>query len=345
MEKQVKVLVEQCLSALDALPTELKAASAAIAEIKVKYLGKSGSLTALLRSMRDLPADERPAFGALVNDAQDRLKAAIDGAEAVLDAKILAERLSGEKVDITLPGKDKTPGTLHPITLVANEVQEIFLNLGFELSEGPEIETDNYNFQMLNIPSEHAARDMQDTFFVTDSIVLRTHTSPNQARIMEKKQPPIKMICPGRTYRSDDDATHSPIFHQIEGLVVDKRVTMSDLKGTLDLFCKTMFSPETKTRLRPSYFPFTEPSVEVDMSCSSCGGSGCGLCKGTGWIEILGAGIVNPKVLENCGIDSSVYGGFAFGMGIERIAMIKYGIPDIRLFFENDVRFLRQFKG
>ncbi|HIW55770.1 MAG TPA: phenylalanine--tRNA ligase subunit alpha, partial [Firmicutes bacterium] len=229
-------------------------------------------------------------------------------------------------------------------TLVADEIMDIFKGLGFEVLEGPEIETDYYCFEALNIPKNHPARDMQDTFYITDNILLRTHTSPNQVRVMEKKQPPIKMLCPGKVYRSDDDASHSPMFHQIEGLVVDKHITLCDLQGTLEAFAQALFDEKTKTRFRPSFFPFTEPSVEVDLTCSNCGGKGCKLCKGTGWIEVLGAGMVHPKVLENCGISSEKYTGYAFGMGLERIAMIKYGIPNIKLFFENDARFLKQFR-
>ncbi|MBR2372475.1 MAG: phenylalanine--tRNA ligase subunit alpha, partial [Clostridia bacterium] len=249
--------------------------------------------------------------------------------------------------DITLPHEAvyfEERGHLHPVNLVANEIMDIFKGLGFEVLEGPEIETDYYCFEALNIPKNHPARDAQDTFYIAEDIVLRTHTSPNQVRVMEKKQPPIKMLCPGKVYRSDDDASHSPMFHQIEGLVVDKNVTLCDLMGTLEAFAQALFNEKTKARFRPSFFPFTEPSVEVDLTCSSCGGKGCKLCKGTGWIEVLGAGMVNPKVLENCGIDSSKYTGYAFGMGLERIAMIKYGIPNIKLFFENDVRFLKQFR-
>ena len=313
-------------------------------DFKVKYLGKNGSVTELMKGMKDIPKEDRPQFGKIVNDLRVEIESAINSREGVL--KEIERQLTFEKeaIDITLPGKSNEFGTLHPITLVKNELINAFLGLGFEIFEGPEIEEDYYNFKMLNIPEDHPARDMQDTFYFNSNILLRTQTSAGQVRVMLDKKPPIKILSPGKVYRSDDDASHSPMFHQMEGLVVDKGITLCDLKGTLDEFVKIIFGKDTKTRLRPSYFPFTEPSVEVDVSCSECHGKGCKLCKGTGWIEILGAGIVNKKVLEGCGIDSSVYSGYAFGMGIERIAILKYKIPDIRLFFENDVRFLKQFK-
>ena len=254
------------------------------------------------------------------------------------------DKLKSEFIDITLPSNGKNLGTLHPLTLVKNEIIDIFTGLGFTVKEGPEIETDFYNFQAMNIPLDHPARDMQDTFYVNDNILLRTHTSPMQARVMLDEKPPIKILVPGKVYRSDDDATHSPMFQQIEGLYVDKHVTLSDLKATLDLFAKALFSSKTMTRFRPSHFPFTEPSVEVDLSCAMCDGAGCRICKGTGWIEILGAGVVNPQVLINCNIDPNEYSGYAFGLGIERITMIKYGIPDMRILFDNDIRFLKQYK-
>ena len=313
-------------------------------DVKVKYLGKNGSVTELMKGMKDIPKEDRPAFGKIVNDLRVEIENAFDSRE--VDLKEVERQLTFEKeaIDITLPGKFNEVGSLHPITLVKNELINAFIGLGFEIFEGPEIEEDYYNFKMLNIPEDHPARDMQDTFYFNSNILLRTQTSAGQVRVMLDKKPPIKILSPGKVYRSDDDASHSPMFHQMEGLVVDKGITMCDLKGTLDEFVKIIFGKDTKTRLRPSYFPFTEPSVEVDVSCSECHGKGCKLCKGTGWIEILGAGIVNKKVLEGCGIDSSVYSGYAFGMGIERIAILKYKIPDIRLFFENDVRFLKQFK-
>lgn len=316
-----------------------------IENVKVKYLGKSGEVTALLKAVKDIPVSEKAAYGKNVNDLRVYAENLISEKESALAVLEREAKYKAESIDITLPSKFNKIGALHPLNIVKNQIERIFTGLGFEVYEGPEIETDYYSFQALNIPKNHPARDMQDTFYITENIVLRPHTSPAQVRAMEKKKPPIRLICPGKTYRSDDDATHSPMFHQIEGLAVDKKITLCDLKGILDEFAKEMFSSETKTRLRPSYFPFTEPSVEVDVSCSECKGKGCRLCKGTGWIEILGAGMVNRRVLENCGVDPDVYSGFAFGMGIERVTMIKYAIPDMRLLFENDLRFLSQFKG
>lgn len=315
---------------------------AELQDLKVRYLGKTGELTVLLKSIKDLAPEERPTFGAKVNELRKVLEACFAERSEVLKANELKRRLQEEKVDVSLTSY--TPwGALHPVTLIENQICDLMIAMGFEVLSGPEIETDYYNFKALNIPDDHPARDMQDTFYITDSILLRTHTSPMQARLMEKKKPPIKMVCPGKVFRSDSDASHSPVFHQIEGLVVDKNVTLCDLKGTLEYIAANLFGKDTKVRFRPSFFPFTEPSVEVDLTCSNCGGKGCSLCKGTGWIEVLGAGMVNPQVLENCGIDSSKYNGYAFGVGIERVAMIKYGIPDIRLFYENDQRFLKQF--
>ena len=313
-------------------------------ELKMKYLGKTGEITALLKGMRDVPAEERPAMGKLVNDVRSWAEELFAAREEELKAKELSEKYASEKIDVTMPARFVGTGSVHPVTLVRRELIYIFAGMGFDVFEGPEIEKDYYNFQALNIPADHPARDMQDTFFITGEYLLRSQTSSGQIRVMENKKPPIKVLSPGRVYRSDSDATHSPMFHQMEGLVVDKGITLNDLKGLLDEFARRMFNSETKTRLRPSYFPFTEPSVEVDLSCSNCGGKGCRICKGTGWIEVLGAGMVNRRVLENCGVDPDVYTGFAFGMGLERIAMIKYGINDIRLMFEGDVRFLKQFK-
>lgn len=311
-------------------------------DLKVKYLGKSGALTGLLKSIKDLPPEERPTFGAKVNVLRNELEVSFSQKTEELKALEMERRLREERIDISLSAT-KPWGALHPVTLIENRICELLVAMGFEVLAGPEVETDYYNFKALNIPDDHPARDMQDTFYITDSILLRTHTSPMQARLMERKKPPIKMICPGKVFRSDSDASHSPVFHQIEGLVVDENLTLCDLKGTLEYIASNLFGKETKVRFRPSFFPFTEPSVEVDLTCSNCGGKGCSLCKGTGWIEVLGAGMVNPVVLENCGIDSTKYNGYAFGMGLERLAMIKYGIPDIRLFFENDQRFLKQF--
>jgi phenylalanyl-tRNA synthetase, alpha subunit len=341
MKEQIAHLVEECQKELSFL-TDMTMED--LQEKKVKFLGKNGKLTVILRGMKDVPASDRPAIGQIVNEARVKIENAFKDSEIKLNNQLMNAAIKNEYIDITADINEKKRGTLHPLTIINNKIIDIFSGLGFEVSEGPEIETDYYNFQALNIPENHPARDMQDTFYIDKNILLRTHTSPDQIRVMEKKKPPIKMICPGKVYRSDDDATHSPIFHQIEGLVVDKKITLCDLMGTLELFAQSMFDENTKVRFRPSFFPFTEPSVEVDLTCSNCHGSGCRLCKGTGWMEVLGAGMVNPKVLENCGIDSSEYSGFAFGVGIERIAMIRYGIPDIRLFYENDTRFLRQFK-
>lgn len=314
-----------------------------LGELKVKYLGKSGEITSLLRGMKDVPPEKRSEFGKMVNDLKVEVSEIFDKVEKDLKEKELMEKFKSEAIDVTLPGKKIKTGNLHPINIVKNQVINAFSGMGFEIFEGPEIETDYYCFQALNIPKDHPARDMQDTFYIDEDIVLRSQTSTGQIRVMEKKKPPIKILSPGRVYRSDDDASHSPMFHQCEGLVVDKGISLCDLQGLLDEFVKLVFDKQTKTRLRPSYFPFTEPSVEVDVTCSKCHGKGCSLCKGTGWIEILGAGIVNKKVLENCGIDSNEYSGLAFGLGIERVTMIKYGITDIRTLFENNVKFLKQF--
>ena len=313
-------------------------------DAKMRFLGRTGRLTALYKRIREIPPEERPAFGQKINALKEELEARFNELEAHMHEKELAEKLSGESVDVTMPGRRVAVGTLHPVTRVKNMLIDVFAGMGFEIFEGPEIENDYYNFTALNTPADHPARDMQDTFYVSDNFLLRTQTSAGQIRLMEKKKPPIKMLCPGRVFRSDDDATHSPMFHQMEGLVVDRHITLCDLQGMLDEFARNVFGKESKTRLRPSYFPFTEPSVEVDVSCHVCGGKGCSLCKGTGWIEVLGAGMVNRRVLENCGIDPDEYTGFAFGMGVERIAMLKYGINNIKLLTENDVRFLEQFK-
>ena len=312
-------------------------------DLKVKYVGKNGEITALLRGMKDIPADQRADFGKMVNVLKEEVSLMFSEKEKELKEKEMNEKFDKEAVDITLPGKINKNGSIHPLNIVKNKILDAFCGMGFEVFEGPEIDTDYYCFQALNIPKDHPARDMQDTFYFTENILLRPHTSPGQVRTMENKQPPIKILSPGRVYRADDDASHSPMFHQIEGLVVDKGVSLCDLKGLLDEFVKIMFDEETKTRFRPSYFPFTEPSVEVDVTCCKCHGKGCSLCKGTGWIEILGAGVVNKKVLEMSGIDSNVYSGLAFGLGIERITMIKYGISDIRTLFEGNLKFLKQF--
>lgn len=314
-------------------------------EIKVRVLGKKGSLTAMLKRMGSLSPEERPVFGQVVNETRDRLEQAWAEAAQSLEEQALALRLEAERLDISLPGARLKHGHQHPLTKVIEEIEDIFLGMGFQIAEGPEIESDYYNFEALNLPKEHPAREMQDSFYITEEILLRTQTSPVQIRTMEKLYPqlPVKIIAPGKVYRKDDDATHSPMFHQVEGLVIDKGIRMSDLKGILLNFSRRMFGPGREIRLRPSFFPFTEPSAEVDVSCMLCGGSGCRTCKGSGWIEILGSGMVHPKVLEMGGYDPKEVTGFAFGMGVERIAMLKYGIEDMRLLFDNDLRFLRQF--
>ena len=317
---------------------------AALEALRVKYLGKKGELTAVLRGMGQLSAEERPIVGQIANEVRADIEGAITAKKADLKEKALSAALVAEKLDVTVPGKAQKIGHRHPLTLVQRDMEEIFIGMGFSIAEGPEVEYDYYNFQALNIPENHPARDTQDTFYITDNILLRSQTSPVQARVMETQKPPIRIISPGRVYRSDAmDATHSPLFHQMEGLVVDKGITMGDLKGMLESFAKVEFGEDTRIRFRPHHFPFTEPSAEVDISCFMCGGKGCRLCKGEGWIEILGAGMVHPNVLRNCGIDPEVYSGFAFGMGVERIAMLKYHVDDIRHFYENDVRFIEQF--
>lgn len=323
---------------------QIHAVDADLEQIKIKYLGKKGELTAVLRGMGALSAEERPIIGQLANEVRESIEAAIREKTAELQAKLLDLKLKAEKVDVTMPGNPAPVGHVHPLTQVQRELEDIFIGMGFSIAEGPEVELDYYNFQALNIPENHPARDTQDTFYISDKVLLRSQTSPVQVRTMEHKKPPIRIISPGRVYRSDAlDATHSPLFHQLEGLVVDKGITMGDLKGTLEVFAKRVFGENTRIRFRPHHFPFTEPSAEVDVSCFVCGGCGCRLCKGEGWIEILGAGMVHPFVLSNCGIDPEEYSGFAFGLGIERITMAKYGIDDIRLFYENDERFLEQF--
>ena len=334
----IEKLVAKCLQRIESAQD-----SGELNDIKVQFLGKNGEYTSILRGMKDVSPQDKPRLGKLINEGRIKIEEMLTRRESELREAELAHKLRKETVDVTL----ETPmevGSVHPITSVINEIVDIFVGLGFTAVEGPEIESDYFNFQLMNIPPDHPARDMQDTFYVSDTTLLRTHTSPMQAHTMLSQQPPIRIVVPGKVYRADDDATHSPIFHQIEGLVVDKDISLAHLKGTLDMVAKALFSAETKTRFRPSYFPFTEPSVEVDVSCCVCGGKGCRLCKGTGWLEILGAGVVNPVVLENCGIDSNVYSGIAFGLGVDRIAMIKYGIPDIRSLYENDVRFLRKYK-
>jgi len=322
---------------------EKAATSSELQEIRVKYLGKSGEISLVMRDMANVPKEERPELGKLVNELRNSVESALSAKTQLILKAEEEKRLKDETIDVTLSSDSRPLGTLHPLTLVKRELIDIFSGMGFSVAEGPEIESDLFNFQLLNIPKDHPSRDMQDTFYVNDNILLRTQTSAMQARIMCNSQPPIRVVIPGKVYRSDDDASHSPIFNQFEGLAVDEHITMGDLQGCLQTFAQKIFSKDTKIRLRPSYFPFTEPSVEVDVTCSMCHGAGCRVCKGTGWVEILGAGIVNPAVLDMCGIDSKKYSGFAFGFGIDRIAMIKYGIPNIKLLFENDARFLKQF--
>ena len=313
-------------------------------EIKVAYLGKKGELTALLKSMKDLAAEEKPKFGQMVNDTRTAIEEVLDETKKKLDNAALNEKLKKEVIDVTLPAQKPRMGHRHPNTIALEEVERIFVGLGYEVVSGPEVEKDYYNFEALNIPADHPAKDEQDTFYISGDFLLRTQTSSVQIHEMEKGRLPIRMIAPGRVFRSDEvDATHSPCFHQIEGLVIDKHVTFSDLKGTLDRFAKELFGEETKTKFRPHHFPFTEPSAEMDVSCFKCGGKGCRFCKGSGWIEILGCGMVHPHVLEMRGIDPEEYVGFAFGVGLERIALLKYEIDDMRLLYENDVRFLKQF--
>ncbi len=312
--------------------------------LRIKYLGKKGELTAVLKQMAGLSAEERPVIGQLANTIRADIEAALQQKGTALKAELAAKKLAEEKLDVTLPSKKIQVGKLHPLNAVLNEIEEIFMGMGFDIAEGPEVEYDYYNFEALNLPPDHPARDTQDTFYITENILLRTQTSPAQIHVMEAQKPPIRIISPGRVYRSDAvDATHSPIFHQIEGLVVDKGITMADLVGTLDLLMKRLYGDECKIRLRPHHFPFTEPSAEVDVLCFNCGGKGCSMCKNEGYVELLGAGMVHPKVLANCGIDPEVYSGFAFGLGLERVVMRKYGINDMRLLYENDVRFLEQF--
>lgn len=318
--------------------------SKSLTDIRVKFLGKNGEMTSVMKGMGKLSPEERPAMGKLVNEAREKIENAIAEKDKKIKDEELALKLSAEAVDVTLPSKPtREVGSVHPLTKIKNEIIDIFKGFGFSVAEGPEIETDYFNFQLMNVPKDHPARDMQDTFYIDDNILLRTHTSPMQARIMTTQKPPIRVVVPGKVYRSDDDASHSPIFNQIEGLAVDKKITLGDLQGVLTAFAEKIFSKDTKTRFRPSYFPFTEPSVEMDVTCSICGGKGCRVCKDTGWVEILGAGVVNPHVLDMCGLDSNEYSGFAFGFGVERIAMLKYAVPNIKMFYENDVRFLKQF--
>ena len=340
MEEKIKALKEQMEAALGHVDSKEQ-----LAEFWQNFLGKKGSIADLMKGLGSVPKEERPNVGKTINEFKNQVEARYQEMKNRMDELELAARNKSEQVDITMPAKMRPAGGLHPLTVTENEMIDVFAGMGFEIYDGPEIEDDDHNFTRLNVAKNHPARDMQDTFYVAEDILLRTHTSPGQIRVMDAKKPPITMLAPGRVFRSDSDATHSPMFHQMEGLVVDKKITLCDLQGMLDKFVQAIFGSDVKTRLRPSYFPFTEPSVEVDVSCFECGGKGCPLCKHTGWIEVLGGGIVHHKVLENCGIDPNEYSGLAFGIGIERIAMLKYGINNINLLYENDLRFLKQFKG
>ena len=339
MEQRIKALQAQMEERLSQIDSREK-----LSAFWQDFLGKKGSLADLMKGLGAVPKEDRPAMGKVINDFKVLAEQRYQEYSRRMEQMEMAARNRLEQVDITLPAKRRETGNLHPITIVKNEMINVFLGMGFEVFEGPEIEDDDHNFTRLNVAKDHPARDMQDTFYIEEDILLRTHTSPGQIRVMDMEKPPIKVLVPGRVFRSDSDATHSPMFHQMEGLVVDKGITLCDLQGMLDKFVRQIFDAEVKTRLRPSYFPFTEPSVEVDVSCFECGGKGCGLCKHTGWIEVLGGGVVHQNVLANCGIDPEVYSGFAFGIGIERIAMLKYGINNMGLLFENDLRFLKQFK-
>ena len=339
MKQQLEQIKNQAIE-------ELKSAAdlKAVDDVRVKYLGKKGELTAILKQMGGLSAEERPIVGQLANKIRAEIEETLSETLAILKDKETEQRLAEETLDITMPGKKTAEGGLHPLSIVLDDMIDIFRSMGFDIVDGPEVETDYYNFEALNVPADHPARDMQDTFYLAEGLLLRTQTSAAQIRTMETRKPPIRILCPGRVYRADEvDATHSPVFHQIEGLVVDKGITMCDLKGVLEQFAREIYGPETKVKFRPSFVPFTEPSVEVDVSCSECGGAGCRVCKGSGWIEILGAGMVHPRVLSACGIDPEEYSGFAFGIGLDRITTTRYKISDIRNLFENDLRFLGQF--
>ncbi len=341
MKQKLEQIRQEAIEALKATK-----AAAELESIRVKYLGKKGELTAVLKQMGALSAEERPVIGQLANEVREALAEAITRQQKKLEEAALDLRLKAETLDVTIPGKKPEVGHRHPMSIVLDEVKDVFIGMGFQVAEGPEVELADYNFTRLNTPEGHPAREWQDTFYLTEdsSVLLRTQTSPMQVRVMERQAPPIRIIAPGRVYRKDEvDATHSPMFHQVEGLVVDKGITMADLKGTLNAVVEALYGSGTKTRFRPHHFPFTEPSCEVDVQCFECGGKGCRVCKGEGWIELLGAGMVHPKVLEGCNIDTSIYSGFAFGMGVERMAMRRFSISDLRLIFENDMRFLSQF--
>ena len=340
MEQELQRIKEEALSAIKSASDEQ-----ALQDVRVKYLGKKGEITALLKGLGKLSPEERPKMGALVNAVRQALEEEIDALKTSMEVAAMNARLEEEKIDITLPGRAPKTGHIHPLTTVNEMIEDFFMKMGYTVEEGPEIEQDHFNFECLNLPKDHPARDMQDSFYITENFLLRTHTSPVQARTMQRHEPnsPIRMIAPGKVYRWDYDATHSPVFHQVEGLIIDEHITFADLKGTIETFLRHMFGDDTKVRFRTSFFPFTEPSAEVDISCVMCGGEGCRVCSHTGWLEILGCGMVHPRVLELNGYDPNKVKGFAFGMGVERIAMLLYGIGDLRLFFEDDIRFLEQF--
>ena len=340
MEQELQRIKEEALFAIKSASDEQ-----ALQDVRVKYLGKKGEVTALLKGLGKLSPEERPKMGALVNAVRQALEEEIDALKTSMEVAAMNARLEEEKIDITLPGRAPKTGHIHPLTTVNEMIEDFFMKMGYTVEEGPEIEQDHFNFECLNLPKDHPARDMQDSFYITENFLLRTHTSPVQARTMQRHEPnsPIRMIAPGKVYRWDYDATHSPVFHQVEGLIIDEHITFADLKGTIETFLRHMFGDDTKVRFRTSFFPFTEPSAEVDISCVMCGGEGCRVCSHTGWLEILGCGMVHPRVLELNGYDPNKVKGFAFGMGVERIAMLLYGIGDLRLFFEDDIRFLEQF--
>jgi phenylalanyl-tRNA synthetase alpha chain len=338
VDQRVRAIVESAREEIERAATRRD-----LDEVRVKYLGKRGTLTQLLRALPGLPPAERPVVGREANEAKAGIEAELLARQTVLEGIERRARLAADRPDLTLPGRRVVPGGLHPLTQVHDEIVDVFTGMGFAVAEGPEVELDYYNFEALNIPKDHPARDMQDTFYVGGELLLRTHTSPVQIRTMERQKPPVRIIVPGRVYRRDADITHSPVFHQVEGLAVDRGITMGDLKGTLELFARELFGPDSRIRFRPSFFPFTEPSAEVDVLCFLCKGGGCRVCKASGWLEILGSGMVHPRILQRMGYDTEEVTGWAFGMGIERVAMLRYGIDDIRLFFENDLRFLSQF--
>lgn len=339
MKERLEELTARAVGQIEAAES-----AAALNDIRVAILGKKGELTAILKGMKDVPPEEKPEMGRIVNEAREKIESALKAAETEVKRRDLDIRLKNEVIDVTLPARKNKKGHRHPNRIALEEVEKIFIGMGYEVVHGPEVEYDYYNFKALNIPADHPAKDEQDTFYINDKIVLRTQTSPVQVRVMEKGKIPIRMIAPGRVFRADEvDATHSPCFHQIEGMVIDEGITFADLKGTLEVFAKKLFGENVALKFRPHHFPFTEPSAEVDVTCFKCGGKGCRMCKGEGWIEILGCGMIHPKVLERCNVDTSKYSGFAFGIGLERIALLKYEIDDMRLLYENDVRFLGQF--